>query len=221
MAFPHSASVSLLCLVTLASSKPIMVSFGTNEGPIVPRQPKAATVQQRTVVPSPAPVSEIREDVPNPNQYKPLIPRQYRTKIFSLKPPANLLLGTPLDQKYTPALQKKDYSKGLNLGVDYTGPHIFEKQDYETEIYNAKKELHRALKYHKPQYYQQVQKTTEQTVDANSTAATKYVPQIGVIYLAGVRYYIPQVAYLTPQKNSQNPEEENSVYDNHDVKYSH
>ncbi|KAJ8972074.1 hypothetical protein NQ314_000387 [Rhamnusium bicolor] len=215
--------VSLLCLVTLASTKPIMVSFGTNQGPIIPK-PKSATLEQRTIVTrSPAPVSEEREDVPNPNQYKPLIPHQYRSKLYSFKPSANLILGTPLDQKYTPSIQKynlqrKQYAKNLNLGVDYTGPHIFDKQEYE--IYEAKKNL---LKYKKPHFYRQIEKRNDDQADnaSGNKYNSKYVPQIGIIYSAGVRYYVPQIVYYNQQQKSENPEEENSVYDAHDVKYYH
>ncbi|KAJ8979344.1 hypothetical protein NQ317_012940 [Molorchus minor] len=174
--------VSVFCLATLASSKPIMVTFGTNEGPIIPREPKAeATIQQRTIATNPAPVS----------------------------------------RKHN--LQKKDFSRDLNLGVDYTGPHIFEKQDYE--ISNAKKDLLRqALKYNKPHYYRQIEKhnnvQTEAPHNANNPEE-KYVPQIGIIYLSGVRYYVPQIVYYPKQESEENSVAENSVYDSQDVKTTH
>lgn len=178
-----------------------MVSFGTNQGPIVPR-PKSSTLQPKTIVArSPAPVSEDREDVPNPNVYKPLVPRQYRNKIYSYKPPANLILGTPLDQKYTPTVQKYQLYKkqqfARSLGLDYTGPHIFERQDYEFEPKKSRFVT-------KQQYYQPVKRH-----DGNANEG-KYVPQIGIVYSAGVRYYVPQIY---------EQEQENSVYDKQDRKY--
>ncbi|XP_074040131.1 GV1 [Leptinotarsa decemlineata] len=207
-------TVLLLCLATLASTKPIMVSFGTNQGPIIPRQPKSTAAQERSaVVRVPAPVSEDREDVPNPNTYRPPVPHQYRSKLYSFKPSANLILGTPIDIKYTPALQKynlyrKQFARSFNSGVDYTGPHVFEKQDYE--FFGTKTTLQPSEKYFK---HLQESKTNE----ANNVS--KYVPQIGVLYSAGVRYYIPQIVYVNQEEKTGNPEEENSVYGVEDEKY--
>lgn len=206
-------------MASQAASKPIMVSFGTNQGPIVPRQPKSTSAQERsatTVSRNPAPVSEEREDVPNPYQYRPLIPHQYRTKLYSFKPQTNLILGTPLDVKFTPSLQKynlrkKDIGRSLKLGVDYTGPHIFEKQDYE--VYNLKTTLQPSRRYSKPHYYQVIDKKTD-------GSDNKFVPQIGIVYSSGVRYYIPQIVYYNPQSKAQ-ALEENSVYDINDNKYYH
>lgn len=200
-----------------------MVSFGTNQGPIIPRQSKSATTQQKTVVTrSPAPVSEEREDVPNPNLYKAPVPHQYRTELYSFRPPSDLVLGTPLDQKYTPSVDKKQQRKQFVrdiLGVEYTGPHTFEKQEYE--LLEAKKNR-LAWKYNKPHYFQQVTKRDEGQVElSQDTGDAKYVPQIGVVYSAGVRYYIPQFVYYNQPVASDNPDLENSIYDEEDAKYQH
>lgn len=190
--------------------QPIMVTFGTSKGPIIPRQiDPSKRLQPKTIVPrSPAPVREYQEDVPNPNYYKPALPHQYRTKLYSLKPNPNLILGTPLDQRYTPSLQKydlhrKQYSR--NLGLDYTGPHTFDVQDYE--IYELKKTtLQPSTKYTD----QELQHRTK----ANQN--TKYVPEIGVVYSSGVRYYVPQVVYYDSNEAGK---DSNSVYDQNDEKY--
>lgn len=201
-----------------------MVSFGTNAGPIIPRQPKSPTTPQKTVVTrSPAPVSEEREDVPNPNLYKAPVPHQYRTELYSFKPPNDLVLGTPLDQKFTPGIdkankQRKQFAREI-LGVDYTGPHTFEKQEYE--LLEAKRNR-LAWKYNKPHYVQQVAKRDEGQVELpQNTGDAKYVPQIGVIYSSGVRYYVPQFVYYNQPASSDNADLENSVYDEGDTKYQH
>lgn len=210
--------IVIVSLGTLATGKPIMVTFGTNQGPIVPRQPKSTAAQERTIeVRNPAPVSEAREDVPNPNDYRAPEPHQYRTKLYAVKPPANLILGTPLDIKYTPYLEKysvpkKNYARELRLGVDYTGPQFFERQDYE--IAEQKTALRPSVRYTRPVFTPRVEKRVQNDDDYHS----KYVPQIGVIYSSGVRYYVPQIVYYD-RKNAPNPEDENSVYDAQDEKY--
>ncbi|KAG5872784.1 hypothetical protein JTB14_029298 [Gonioctena quinquepunctata] len=164
--------ISLLCLAALVSTKPIMVTFGTNQGPITPRQPKSTAAQERSdVYRVPAPVSEDREDIPNPNTYRPPVPHQYRTKLYSFKPSANLILGTPLDLKYTPYLQKyniykKQLARSFDLGVDYTGPHIFEEQDYE--YLGTKTTLQPSVKYNKPLYTQYFQKDNDETTNESN-----------------------------------------------------
>ncbi|CAH1133532.1 unnamed protein product [Ceutorhynchus assimilis] len=202
--------VLILWLSTLDVCRSIMVEFGTSKGPILPKEPSRSSIQPKKIVTrSPAPVREIQEDIPNPNRYQPLVPQQYRTKLYAVKPNPNLILGTPLDQKYNPSLQKynlyrKQYSR--NLGPDYTGPHTFGKQDYE--LYEVKKTtLQPSVKYSE-QDIQHRFKTNQQQ---------NYVPQIGVIYSGGVRYYVPQIVYFTP--NQESGEEENSVYDKNDEKY--
>lgn len=205
-------------LMTLNDSKPIMVSFGTSQGPIVPRQPKSLAAQERIIGfnKNPAPVSEQIVDTPNPNHYQPLVPHQYRTKLYALKPPANLILGTPLDQKFTPALQKYALSKiySRSIGVDYTGPHIFDVQDYEIE--QAKTQLKPSVRYTRPVLTpQQVPKST-----GYQYFNGKYVPQIGVVYSSGVRYYIPQIVAYSRQP-IRNPVDENSVYGTEDERFHH
>lgn len=203
--------------MTLVNSKPIMVSFGTNPGPIVPRQPKSLIAQERSysVNSNPAPVTERQEDTPEPSQYKPLIPHQYRTKLYAIKPSPNLILGTPLDQKFTPALQKYFLEKkhARSIGVDYTGPHFFEVQDYEIE--RAKTQLKPSVRYTRPLFVPEPTKHYD-----NQYIHGKYVPQIGIAYSSGVRYYIPQiVGYKTePERN---PVDENSVYGVEDQKFHH
>nr|CAI5833980.1 unnamed protein product [Callosobruchus analis] len=206
--------VSIFILASIGLVQPIMVTFGTNQGPIVPRQrqPKSTAAQERTLPPrNPAPVSEERDDIPNPIQYQPPVPHQYRTKLYSLKPSPNLILGTPLDIKYAQSLNKytltkKDLAKSLKLGRDYTGPHFFEKQPYEFLL-----EKKTYLKPVKPAYF-------DQALDRSDDIKAKYVPQIGIVYSAGIRYYVPQFL-LQNVKPLRNPEDENSVYDVNDVKY--
>lgn len=182
-------------------AKPIMVTFGTNQGSITPlytTTPPPKTIVQR----SPAPIYETPDDLPNPNTYRPPVPHQYRTKIYSFKPNPNLILGTPIDQKYTPALEKYEiYRKQLakSIGRDYKGPQFFERQAYEFE----------PRKLFKPvrQYYQQ-QPTQQQNQQG------QYVPEIGVVFSSGVRYYVPQIPYY-----GENEVSENSVYDENDTKH--
>lgn len=100
-------------------------------------------------------------------------------------------------QKYN--LHKKQYSR--NLGPSYTGPHQFEKQDYE--FYEIKKTtLQPSVRYSDQDLRNRIKANRQQ----------KYVPQIGVVYSAGVRYYVPQIV-------DEDGAEENSVYDKHDEKY--
>ncbi|KAL1497023.1 hypothetical protein ABEB36_008054 [Hypothenemus hampei] len=201
----------IVWLSTLESCRSIMVEFGTSKGPILPKEPvKIANAQTKIVVArSPAPVQEFQEDIPNPNNYQPPIPHQYRTKLYSFKPNPNLILGTPLDQFYTPSVEKyelnrKQYSR--HLGPEYTGPHTFEKQDYQVQG-QKKTTLLPSVRY------------THQELSHRSKPdqQQKYVPQIGIVYSGGVRYYVPHIFYFTP--NGQAGVEENSVYDKNDEKY--
>ncbi|XP_019877462.1 uncharacterized protein LOC109605337 [Aethina tumida] len=213
--------VILVGLAALASAKPIMVTFGTKQGPIVPRQKSTAFQPRNLAARSPAPVSEEREDVPNPQTYTPLVPHQYRTKLLSVKVPSNLILGTPLDQKFTPSLQKyniqKKQAQGRSLGPDYTGPHIFERQDYEFLDAPQKTTLQPSFRYDRPHYYQQIENNYNLQQDNQ-----RYVPQIGIVYSGGVRYYVPQ---LIPQQQReqqiQEQKEQNSVYDHSNEKVTY
>ncbi|XP_076269591.1 GV1 [Rhynchophorus ferrugineus] len=200
----------ILWLSALDFGEPIMVTFGTSKGPIIPRQIDfSKSLQPRNIAPrSPAPVNEYQEDIPNPNFYKPLVPHQYRTKLYSVQPNPNLLLGTPLDQRYTPSLQKYDFLRkqySRSLTPDYTGPHIFDVQDYE--LYDLKKTT-----------LQPSRKYTEQELEhrVKPDQKSKFVPEIGVVYSAGLRYYVPQVVYFDQKGGG---EDENSVYDKNDDKY--
>lgn len=195
-------SLQVFAYHTLQSSaKPIMVTFGTNQGSITPLFKTTTDRPKDTSTRSPAPVFEASDDVPNPIVYKPLIPHQYRTKIYSFKPNPNLILGTPIDRKYTPALQKDIYKQQIKpIGRGYTGPQVFERQPYEFE----------PKKIRDQQYYQVVPQQQQQLQQHQQY---KYVPQIGVIYSSGLRYYVPQIAF-----NYNDEEQENSVYDKNEVK---
>lgn len=210
--------ITFIGLTALVNSKPIMVSFGTNPGPIVPRQAKSVAAQERSFSfnTSPAPVSEEREDTPDPNQYTPPIPHQYRTKIYAVKPPANLILGTPIDQKFTPALQKFALEKksAKSTGVNYTGPHIFEVQDYEVE--RAKKALKPSVRYTRPVLVPQ--HVPKKATSGYQYYNGKYVPQIGIVYSSGLRYYIPQIVSYR-REPERNPIDDNSVYGFEDDKF--
>ncbi|KAL3283014.1 hypothetical protein HHI36_006171 [Cryptolaemus montrouzieri] len=192
-----------------------MVSFGTSKGPIIPRSAYPPSPISRSDAPSqPAPVYETSEDLPNPSTYKPLIPHQYRTKLYAVKPPTNLILGTPLDIKYTPSQEKYDVYKKTqlkSLGRTYSGPNLFERQPYEfADGQNRKTFLQPSVSYVKPQVFE------KKLSNANS------VPEIGIVYSSGVRYYVPQVFYQVylQEPNVQNEsEQENSVYEKEDQKY--
>lgn len=209
--------VICLSIATLTTTKPIMVSFGTNKGPIVPRSALPATpITERSDTPTkPAPVYEAREDTPNPETYKPLVPHQYRTKLLSVKPSPNLILGTPLDIKYTPSEEKYDVYKKTQLksiGRTYVGPNLFERQAYEfSDFGNKKTFLQPSVSYIKPQVF----------ADKRSS---HFVPEIGIVYSSGVRYYVPQIFYQVVTEEPQNQsnleqEQENSVYEKQDQKY--
>lgn len=108
-------------------------------------------------------------------------------------------MGTPLDIKYTPSLNKYQiYKKQIAkaIGREYTGPQYFERQPYEDDLKKVPQE-------DGSKYYQEQQK-----------AKQGYVPEIGVVYSAGVRYYVPQLVFYV-----QNEDAENSVYDKNDVKH--
>ncbi|XP_044752867.1 uncharacterized protein LOC123312482 [Coccinella septempunctata] len=209
-----SCVVILSCIAALTTAKPIMVTFGTNKGPIVPRSALPSTpITERSDTPTkPAPVYEVREDTPNPETYKPLVPHQYRTKLLALKP-SNLILGTPLDVKYTPSEEKYEVYKKTqlkSLGRTYVGPNLFERQAYEFfDFDKGKTFLQPSVSYIKPQVFADKQ---------------KYVPEIGVLYSSGVRYYVPQIFYqVVPDEHqteiAEEQDQENSVYDKQDHKY--
>ncbi|KAK9869679.1 hypothetical protein WA026_003427 [Henosepilachna vigintioctopunctata] len=207
--------VIFLSVTTLTTTKPIMVSFGTNKGPIVPRHalPQKA-ISRSDLSTKPAPVYELREDLPNPTTYKPLIPHQYRTKLFAVKPSPNLILGTPLDIRYIPSEAKYDVYKKTqinSIGRTYVGPQLFEKQPYEFSTSNDRKTfLQPSVSYVKPQLFD------------TKLKRTNLVPEIGIVYSSGVRYYVPQINYQETQQDFSRGEElENSVYHQDDYKYIH
>lgn len=188
------------------SSSPIMVKFGTNDGPIVP----APSTTTTTPAPGaytmrPAPVYETPDDIPNPRVYKPLDPHQYRKQIYKYKPNPNLILGTPLDQKYTGRSKNTDYyqKEARDLGIDYKGPQTFGHQQYERE-------------YEKNNNYNKIDSRQDEFNFRNhprdqDNTATRTVPQIGIVYSSGVRYYVPQRMYYD--------DIDNSVYQANDLKY--
>lgn len=226
--------------------EPIMVSFGTNQGPIVPRPTTTPPPAGRRIDYNvkPAPVYENVEDTPNPSTYRPLIPHQYRSKFFSFKPKANLILGTPLDIKFTPSLGKYEQYKRKQakaFGYDYKGPQFFEKQAYEYELekqrykpkpfapagqsylqaeprsdqydpsYQQAQPNQPGYQQNQPGYYQGYQQN--QQYQPSQVYPAKVVPEIGIIYSGGVRYYVPQLVYYGGNH-------ENSVYDQNDIKYN-
>lgn len=187
--------------MTASWAKPIMVSFGTNQGSITPLYKTTPAPPKTIVQRSPAPTYEATDDIPNPNTYRPPIPHQYRSKIHSFRPNTNLILGTPIDRKYTPYLNKYDVHRQdvptKAVGREYTGPQYFEIQPYE---YFDNKRVRTPIQ------------NVQQFISPQSQQQRRYVPEIGVVYSSGVRYYVPQLYY------SQDGEEENSVYDKNDVK---
>jgi len=206
-----------------AVTKPISVSFGTSgrSGPIEPAKPISSTANPLAPKHA-APVHEEVDDIPPPS-YKPLTPHQYRTQILSQKPKPDLVLGTPVDIKYTPALTRQDLIRQKNnyaqqVGLGYRGPVEFEIQDYQVQEQEKQQKLSPAAHFVR-QY--QVQRNDDnlqtsasvskqnvvpyQVVDNNQQPHNYYynynsnqqgsVPQIGVIYSSGIRYYIPQYFY--------------------------
>lgn len=197
----------ILVVISPSWSTPIMVEFGTKGGPIVPPAPTTAAPSPRRYDP-PAPVYEYQEDIPNPSTYKPIVPHQYRTKIYKYRPHPNLIFGTPVDKKYTLGYDKyviyRKARKNYDLG--YTGPQVFDVQEYEKEnLKNRNVEI-------SPRSYQVPQQVPQQT---DYSQKTHYVPQIGVVYTSGVRYYVPQITYFP----SAYDEVDNSIYDANDLKY--
>lgn len=192
-----------------------MVSFGTKQGPIVPPSTTASPPVARRIDYNvqPAPVYERVEDTPNPNIYRAPTPRQYRNKFFTYKPKPNLILGTPLDIKYTPGLGKYEQYKRKTakaFGFDYKGPQYFEKQAYEYDLEKDKpsQPFSTQVPYYQP---------AEPRIDARNYQNQPHgnlVPSIGIVYSSGVRYYVPQLVYY-------NEDQQNSVYDHHDVKTYH
>lgn len=197
--------MSTFLVVSLATASPIMVKFGTKEGPIVVPVTTTTTPTPDSYPSQPAPVHESQYDVPNPTVYRPLLPHQYRTKIYKYKPNPNLILGTPLDRKYTPSLQKYAEYQRTAKSVDFgfTGPQTFGHDDSYQHIDNYGK-------YEKGQ----VQSRSYDTAASDQAkSGSKTVPQIGVVYSAGIRYYVPQIVYYDEDAV------DNSVYEANDLKY--
>lgn len=182
-----------------------MVKWGTRNGPILPPAPTTQAPSPRRFDP-PAPVHEIVDDIPNPSTYKPLLPHQYRTKIYKYRPNPNLILGTPLDKKYTPGYDKYAYylKQKKSLGKTYNGPQFFELQQYEKE--NLKKKETQEASYRTVEVNPQPPQNHQQNI--------QYVPQIGIVYSSGVRYYVPQIFYYNDGDDI-----DNSVYEANDLKY--
>ncbi|GLV38735.1 hypothetical protein CBL_05734 [Carabus blaptoides fortunei] len=197
--------VSIFFVVTLAKASPIMVKFGTKDGPIVYPITTTTTASPNIYPSLPAPVHENQYDVPNPNVYRPLLPHQYRTKIYKYKPNPNLILGTPLDQKYTPSLQKYSGNPRIPKSVDfgYTGPQTFGHDDRYQHIDN----------YGKYEKSQVQPRSYDIVANDQVKSSSKTVPQIGVVYSAGIRYYVPQIVYYDDDAV------DNSIYEANDLKY--
>ncbi|KAB0798015.1 hypothetical protein PPYR_09008 [Photinus pyralis] len=194
----------IIAIISNASSKPIMVTFGTKQGPIVPPTPTTTHRVPPQDLKQPAPVSEQVNDIPNPSTYKPAVPLQYRQKLLGYKPHPNLILGTATDQKYFGSSNKFNSYKreqARALGLEYSGPQYFEVQPYELE-----REQKRIL--YKTQTQQYIQ-------PRNDYWSGRDVPQIGVVYSSGVKYYVPDIL-LTNDAYS-----ENDVYGKNDFKYQY
>lgn len=188
-----------------------MVKFGTRDGPIIPPAPTPPPAAPRSYR-EPAPVYEQQDDIPNPTKYTPIQPHQYRTKIYKYRPNPNLILGTPLDKKYTPYLDKYSvYRKPRKTptGLGYTGPQVFDVQPYEAE--------EQQRRYEQLQRYQQIPVASPRNFDGASTSRT--VPEIGILYSSGVRYYIPQIVYYPQSNHGDYDDVDNSVYEANDLKY--
>lgn len=191
-------------------SSPIMVQFGTKGGPIIPPTPTSSTpsAAARSYYEAPAPVYEYQDDIPNTSTYAPIKPVQYRNKIYKYRPHPNLILGTPLDKKYILGYDKSgkytnSYRKTRKtpLGLGYTGPQYFEQQEYEKQEYNKPRRL--------TMNYQQ-----QQQPQVDTRYRSRNVPEIGVIYSSGARYYVPQIVYYGGYDDI-----DNSVYEANDIKY--
>ncbi|KAF2892224.1 hypothetical protein ILUMI_13950 [Ignelater luminosus] len=202
--------VAIMAFATIVSSKPIMVSFGTNQGPIVP--PPTTTIKPPQIQDrrAPAPVRESSDDIPNPSVYKPLVPQQYRNRIFSFRPNPNLILGTAQDQKYLGSSGKFNLLKQQQaraIGLDYRGPQFFEAQEYELD--KLRQQQAGALPKQLFQPIMQPYQTRRVDTPRN------LVPEIGIIYSSGLRYYVPQFGYDDNNDDSR----ENSVYSKNEAKY--
>lgn len=234
-------------VVSVSVAKPIMVSFGTNHGPIIAPTVSSSTANPLAPRSAPEVYEKIEDDVPNTFHYKAPTPHQYRKQILSHKPNPNLILGTPLDIKFTPALQKYDiYNRKSKfakaIGLDYTGPQYFEVQQYEVDkIARQVENKSQSSSQHFVQQYttqrrydnqepkvqnaQQVKQVVYQVHEPQNSVSSyqynfnknnnQYVPEIGVIYSSGLRYYVPQIVYYNQEEN------ENSVYDKSEPKYYH
>lgn len=201
-----------MAFATIVSSKPIMVSFGTNQGPIVP--PPTTTIKPPQIQEqrAPAPVSERSDDIPNPSVYKPLVPQQYRNRILSFRPNPNLILGTAQDQKYLGSSGKFNLLKQQQaraIGLDYRGPQFFEAQEYELEKLRQQQLQAGSLP---KQLFQPIMQPYEAR---RADAQASLVPEIGIVYSSGLRYYVPQFRYDDNNDDSR----ENSVYGRNDAKY--
>ncbi|KAK4880004.1 hypothetical protein RN001_008150 [Aquatica leii] len=193
--------IAIVFTISITPAKPIMVSFGTNQGPIVP--PPSSTTH-RTLpqdIREPAPVNEHVNDIPNPSVYRPPVPLQYRRKFLGYKPNPNLILGTAPDQKYFGSsykfnLYKKEQARAL--GLDYRGPQFFEIQPYEIEREQRKALVKSPYANDRNDYW----------------GKNNEVPEIGIVYSSGVKYYVPQV--LLDQRQYV---DHNQVYDRNDHYY--
>jgi len=206
MGCAYIIAMVLVALATNVSPKPVMVSFGTNRGPIVPRPPTTTEFPQPRI--APAPVSERSDDIPNPSVYRPLVPQQYRNRVLSFRPNPNLILGTAQDQKYLGTsdkftLLKREQARAI--GLDYKGPQFFEVQEYEIE-----KERQRPTP---KQLFQPILQPFQTRRSDQQWSQSRQVPEIGIVYSSGVRYYVPQISY------DDSDSYQNSVYDGNDVKY--
>lgn len=232
----------------------IRVSYNTRPGPIEPPKPTptpyyvdnhqtAAVVQH-----IPAPVFEITEnDLPNPLEYYPYLPYQYRKKVRASfeKAPVSIYYGSEYDQKYglqlpyatlrkiaqynalaqqknatssqpkTSIISQRSLNRdeGQPLGSTAALPNPTVPVQTTTTLANNAGLNYRGPQTFGPEHFAPTQPrfNTVQYFGRPRQADfnRRTVPQFGVLYSAGVRYYVPRL---------DDYDSENSVYERHDVK---
>lgn len=226
----------------------IRVDFGTNKGPIQPATSTQKTqyYEPRSSYSNPAPVFEnALNDIPNPRPYHPYTPFQYRSKIHSSfeKAPASIYFGSDYDQKYAKQLpyqtlrkiakynalaaanrgnpnSEKSTISQRSLDSSESQPSEPQRRDTIVVIPNASS----GVNYRGPQTFGADHFEPRRNVQffgnfkQNGNLDRRIVPEFGVLYSAGVRYYIPRLDDVTYGDNLDQGDS-NSVYDRHDIKH--